>query len=83
MILQCETRITIEGNVISGVGFSLLVFFFKGCEFSACKSNMLLTLEAFAHFHQILYNMGNDMHYVLPPVIFQSYPKGSFKVEYI
>jgi len=29
MILQCETRRNIEGNVISGVGFSLLVFFLK------------------------------------------------------
>lgn len=81
MILQCETRINIEGSVISAVGFSVLVFFFKGCEFSASKSNMLLTLEAFAHFQQILYNMDNDMHYVLPPVMIQSYPKDSFKVE--
>lgn len=83
MILQCETRINIEGNVISGVGLSLLAFSFKGYEFSACKSNVLLTLEAFAHFQQLLYNMGNDMYYGLPPVIFQSYPKDSFKVEQI
>lgn len=80
-MLQCETKINIEGNVISGVGLVCLFSFFKGCEFSACKSNMLLTLEAFAHFHQILYNMGNDRHYVLPPVIFQSCPKDRFKVE--
>lgn len=36
---------------------------------------MLLTLGAFAHCHQRLYDMGNDMHYFLPPVMFQSYPK--------
>lgn len=81
MILQYETRVNIGGNAISGVGFYLLVFFFKGYEFSACKSNVLLTLEAFSHFHQILCNMGNDMHYVLPPVIFHSYAKDSCKVE--
>jgi len=42
---------------------------------------MLLTLEAFAHFHETLCNMGNDRHYVLPPVNFQSNPEASFKVE--
>lgn len=83
MILQCETRINIEGNVIAGMGLSLLVFSFKGYEFSACKSNVLLTLETFAHFQQLLYNMGNDMYYGLPTVVFQSYLKDGIKLEQI
>lgn len=79
MILQWETRINVEGDAISGVGFSLPVFFFKGCEFSVCKS----TMEAFTQFHQILYNMGDVVHYDLPPVIFPSSPKESSKLEQV
>lgn len=77
MMLQWETRINVEGNAISGVGFSLLVLFFKGCEFSVSKN----TMESSAHFHQILYNMSNVVHYVLPPVTSPSSPKESSKVE--
>lgn len=79
MMLQWEIRINVEGDAISGVGFSLLVFFFKGCEFRVYKS----TMKASAHFPQILYNTGDVVHYVLPPVTFLSSPKESSEVEQV
>lgn len=78
-MLQWEARINVQGDAISGVGFSLLIFFFKGCEFSVCKN----TMEASAHFPQILYNMSNVVHYVLPPVTSHSFLKESSKVKQV
>lgn len=70
MIVQWETGINVEGDAICEVGFHLLVFFFKGCEFIVCKN----TMEASAHCQQILYKMGDVVLLCLATSDFSLFP---------